>query len=60
MNPYTATLGLNTKGINCSGVYSVTGQQGIAAGPTAAAILVVCHSQAQLMAGLGRQIAVSY
>lgn len=60
MNPMTATLGLNTKGVNTSGVYSVTGQQGIAAGAAAAAILIVCHTQAQIMAGLGRQIAVSY
>ena len=60
MNPMTATLGLNTKGINCSGVYSVSGQQGISSGADAAAILVVAMCQSQLLCGLGRQIAVSY
>ena len=60
MNSMTSTLGLSTKGINCSGVYSVSGQQGIATGDDAAAILVVAHTQAQILCGLGRQIAVSY
>lgn len=59
MNPMSATLGLNTKGVNCSGVYSVQGQQGINA-TDSAAILVVAFTQAQLLIGLGRQVAVSF
>ena len=60
MNPMTSTLGLNTKGVNCSGVYSVQGQQGITAGTSAAALLVVAHTQAQMLIGMGRQVAVSF
>lgn len=59
MNPMSATLGLNTKGVNASGLYSVQGQSGITASDTAA-VAVVCHTQAQLLIGLGRQVAVSY
>ena len=59
MNPMTATLGLNTKGVNCSGVYSVQGQQGITSG-SEAALIVVAHTQAQMLIGMGRQVAVSF
>ena len=58
-NPYSVTCGLNTKGVNCSGVYSVQGQQGIDA-TDSAAVMVVCHTQAQLLIGMGRQVAVSF
>ena len=58
-NPMQATLGLNTKGVNASGVYNVSGQQGISAS-AAAAVLVIAHTQAQMLVGLGRQIAVSF
>ena len=49
----------STPWMNASGVYNVSGQQGISAS-AAAAVLVIAHTQAQMLVGLGRQIAVSF
>ena len=58
-NPMQVTCGLNTAGVNSSGLYSVAGQQGITSADQAA-IAVVAHTQAQLICSLGRGVSASF